>query len=59
MDPVDIAIEKYKHHPSILKIREMVTTKNKLNFSEISLNEVEDEMKKLNIKNGTTFQLKF
>ena len=56
VDPVDIAIEKYKHHPSILKIREMVTTKNKFNFSEISLKDVEDEMMKLNIKKGTTFK---
>ena len=56
VDPLDIAIEKYKHHPSILKIREMVTTKNKFNFSEISLKEVEDEMMKLNIKKGTPFK---
>ena len=34
----------------------MVTTKNKFNFSEVSLNEVEDEIKKLNIKKGSTFK---
>ena len=56
VDPVDIAIEKYKHHPSILKIREMVKTKNKFKFSEISLNEVENEVKKLDINKGTTFK---
>ena len=54
-DPVNIAIEKYKNHPSILKIKEMVTTGNEFNFSEISLKEVEDQMKKTNINKGTTF----
>ena len=56
MDPVDIAIEKYKHHPSILKINEMVITKNKFNFSEICLNDVENEIKKINIRKGSTFK---
>ena len=34
----------------------MVTTRNEFNFSQISLKEVEDQMKKLNIKKGTTFK---
>ena len=53
--PVDIAIEKYKNHPSILKIREMVTGPE-FNFSEINVNEVENQIKKLNIKKGSTFK---
>ena len=55
-DPVDIAIETYKNHPSILKIREMVTSGQEFNFSAVELNEVEDLTKKLNIKKGTTFK---
>ena len=31
-DPVDIAIETYKNHPNILKIREMVTPGQEFNF---------------------------
>ena len=34
-DPAQIAIEKYKNHPSILKIIKMVTTKKEFNFSVI------------------------
>ena len=55
-DPVDIAIEKFKYHPSILKIKEMVSNNIEFNFSEISLTDVEDQMRKLNTKKGTTFK---
>ena len=32
VDPVDIAIEKFKDHPSILKIKKMVSKTSEFNF---------------------------
>ena len=55
-DPVDIAIAKYKNHPSILKIKEKVNINFEFNFTEVSLKEFENQMHKLNIKKSTTFK---
>ena len=55
-DPVDIAVAKYKNHPSILKIKEKVDTNLDFNFTEVSLKEVENQMHKLNTKKATTFK---
>ena len=54
-DSVDTAIEKFKFHPSILKIKENVNA-TIFNFNLVSLNDVENELKSLNPKKATTFQ---
>ena len=46
---------KYKHHPSVLKMKE-VTGENisKFCFSETTIEKIENEIKQLNVcKNGT------
>ena len=55
-DPVDLIIAKYKNHPSILKIKKMVPAIPKFNFSEVLLEDIEDQLRKLNIKKATTFK---
>jgi exonuclease III len=52
-DPVDIVIEKYKNHPSILKIKQEVQTNKEFNFTEVSLEMIEKEIKKLNTGKAT------
>ena len=49
---VEKAIEKFSTHPSILKIREMVTPSN-FSFEFVSQKEVQDELKQLNPKKAT------
>ena len=57
-DPIDIAIHKFKEHPSIVKIKEVVgdTTLYNFNFSNIEQEEIEIEIKNLNQKKATTFK---
>ena len=48
-DPVDLSLLKYKYHPSVLKIKELVGDNiSEFNFSEITLESIEKEIKKLN-----------
>lgn len=55
-DSIDISIEKYKHHPSILKIKEVVGNSNrKFNFHSIDEQEVIDQFKNLKTNKSTTF----
>ena len=54
-NPIDNAIEKFECHPSILKIGEKVTP-NQFSFSEITIEEVEQELQQLNSKKASTFQ---
>ena len=54
-NPIDNAIEKFESHPSILKIKEMVTPVT-FSFSEVMLSEVEQELQHLNPKKANTFQ---
>ena len=49
-DPVLIAIERYKCHPSILKINEKFCKKGDFVFSEINSNDVNNEIFKLKNK---------
>ena len=56
-DPVDIAISKYRYHPSILKIKEFVGDNTpKFQFSEINLENIVKEIRKLNISKKGTFK---
>ena len=54
-NPIDNAIEKFECHPSILKIGKKVTP-NQFSFSEITIEEVEQELQQLNSKKASTFQ---
>ena len=55
-DPVERAIEKYRFHPSILKIRAMVDSESEFNFSNISAETIESELSKLNSNKATNFK---
>ena len=52
-DPIDSAIEKFRYHPSILKIQEKVNSQI-FNFTNVTLAEVEQEVRSLNPKKATT-----
>ena len=55
-DPIEKAIEKYKFHPSILLIKEKTKCSNaSFDFSPVTVNDVEKEIKKLNPNKATTF----
>ena len=54
-DPIMSSIEKYAHHPSVLKIREKINT-FEFSFSETTLGEVERELSQLDAKKASTFQ---
>ena len=54
-DPVDIAIDKFKSHPSILKIREHITVPSKITFSRVSEENVLDLIADFNTRKATTF----
>ena len=53
-DPIDIAIQKFESHPSILKIREKVQLLP-FSFDKVDLSDVEKEFKNLNVKKANTF----
>ena len=55
-DPVDQAIDKFKAHPSILKINEMISINKSFNFRKVYLNEVEEQIQKLNVRKANTFK---
>ena len=52
-DPIDRLLEKFASHPSILKIRKMVTDEH-FSFSEVDLVDVEKELLQLNAKKAHT-----
>ena len=52
-DIIDPIIRKYRTHPSILKIKENVRVENKFEFVEMTSNEIEIEIKKLDIKKAS------
>ena len=49
LDPIEIIIDKYKVHPSILNIKDKIKTSN-FRFTEVPLNEIELHLKHLNPK---------
>ena len=53
-DLINIALNKYANHPSLLKIKEYFKEPTKFNFSEVIPNDIEKEINKLDrSKNGT------
>ena len=52
-DNIDAIIEKYKSHPSILKIKENVKLDTKFKFSDITKDEMYSEIKALDIKKAS------
>ena len=55
-DPVDIALLKYKYHPSVLKIKESVDENiSEFHFSETTIKNIEIEIKELNVSKKDTF----
>ena len=51
-EPVEIAVRKYEHHPSILKIKQNITKCN-FSFTEVNSSDLEKELTNLNQKNPT------
>ena len=47
IDPLDIALKKYKFHPSIKRINERVQVEQRFEFKHISLKEVVVQLHKL------------
>ena len=46
-DNLDDIIKHYENHPSILKIKEHINVVNKLKFSEITVNNINEEIENL------------
>ena len=47
-DPIDNALNKYVNHPSVLKIKEYFRELDEFNFSPVTLEEMEKEIRNLN-----------
>jgi len=54
-DPIDIAISKYKNHPSIISINENVSFESRFNFTEVTEDDIQREILNLNSKKPGTF----
>ena len=52
-EKINNIIQKYKSHPSILKIEENVKVETKFYFSDITSNEIESEIKRLDSKKAS------
>ena len=55
-DPIDKAIEKYKNHPSILKIKEMYPNPQPFEFREVDSREIWDQINKLNTRKAAPIE---
>ena len=54
VDRISNAIEKFRIHPSIVKIKESITIKEKFSFPETELAEIKKEIHGLNVNKPTT-----
>ena len=54
-DPIEIAINKFESHPSILNITKKINTST-FNFAAVSLQDVNAEIESLNPKKANTYQ---
>ena len=52
-DPIDKAVEKYKNHPSIKKIKECFTCSESFHFRQVTVEEVYYQLGKLNPKKSS------
>ena len=55
-DPIDQALIKYSNHPSIRKIRSLVQNDSLFHFNNVSVQEMETEIGRLNPSKATTFK---
>ena len=55
-DPVDIALNKFEHHPSILAIKENISFENMFTFSSVTVEEILSEISSLDSKKAGTFK---
>ena len=55
-DPIDIALNKYVNHPSMLKIKEYFNESPEFNFSDLIPNDIEKEIKKLDSSKKDIFK---
>ena len=54
-DDISNAINKFRSHPSIIKIKERITIKKTFSFEYSSVDDIEAEIQKLNTNKPTTF----
>ena len=54
-DPIDKVIEKFKDHPSILKINEKIEVTDRFEFTKVSEQDVLDLVAEFDTKKATTF----
>ena len=54
-DKVEIALKKFDRHPSILSINAKVRIETKFSFSKISISDMKNEIRNLDIKKAGTF----
>ena len=54
-DPVEKAIKKFAHHPSIIDIKKNVAIASKFAFTEVNLDDMTKEINNLNAKKSGTF----
>ena len=54
-DPVDKAISTYKNHSSILLIKQKLENVDHFSFKEVSISEIEKDLRELNSNKATTF----
>ena len=55
-EPVEIAVRKYEHHPSILKIKQNITKCN-FSFTEVNSSDLEKELTNLNQRKSNSMKL--
>ena len=56
ISPIENIIYKFRNHPSILKIKEVVTVDELFHFSEREESDISSKITKLNIQKPTTFK---
>ena len=59
LDNVDIAIYKYKTHPSIKMINENVSLESRFNFKDINESDIQKEISNLNSKKAGIYLQKY
>ena len=57
-DPVEIAIKKFENHPSAQIIKECICIDQELDFEQVSINDILEDIKNLdNKKNGSFYTI--